>query len=198
MRVASDRRLLVAALAVAGLCQSLVFPGAARADFLEDLFGQLFRPPNYRGYGAYPEPAPRWGSRPEIRRNAIRGGHRGIARTKVTVAARTDTPTRPQGPADLMEDESLRKGDAVMTPAGVRVFVGYSSDHYGPEDFKRPSEIKGLSRTERKALAVLDTQSSVSTGTRGILTGRSATGRKLTEGEVITDPKGRTVRYVGP
>lgn len=97
-----------------------------------------------------------------------------------------------------MEDESLRRGDAVMTEAGIRIFVGHSGDSHGPEDFRRPSEVRGLSKVERKALAALDTDGSATEITAGAVTGRSAAERKITHGEMITDAKGRAVRYVGP
>ena len=97
-----------------------------------------------------------------------------------------------------MEDDSLRKGDVVMTKAGIRVFIGYSGDHHDPEDFRKPSEVKGLSKNERKALAALDTETSAAGVTGGIVTGRSATERGIAAGEMITDAKGRAIRFVGP
>ena len=36
-----------------------------------------------------------------------------------------------------MDDDSLQYGDAVMTPAGIRIFVGGSSDHHRPEDSRK-------------------------------------------------------------
>ena len=107
-------------------------------------------------------------------------------------------PAGPVPPTDLMDDESLRRGDAVMTPTGIRISIGSSGSHHAPEDFRKPSEIKGLPKLERKALAALDAQDSGTDGKPGMATGRSASERKLVFGETIIDPQGRSIRYVGP
>lgn len=184
--------------ATAFLAQLLAFPGSAQAGFFDELFGQLFRPPIYRSYRAYPP----WGAPPGYRQRWHHFGHRAgrdsAARERIIVIERTDEPVERQEPVDIMEDTSLQWGDAVMTGAGIRIFVGDSSDSHGPEDFRRPSEVRELSKIERKALAALDTTASASNVTGGIVTGRSATGRKVTAGEMITDAKGRAIRYVGP
>ena len=108
----------------------------------------------------------------------------------------------PHAPTDLMDDASLHRGDAVMTQAGIRIFVGDSSDHHQPEEFRKISEIKKLSQRERKALTALDARGANSGGqTAGqsdMVTGRSATEHNVAAGETITDPNGRTVRFVGP
>jgi hypothetical protein len=104
-------------------------------------------------------------------------------------------PIGPLAPIDLMDDQSLRPGDAVMTPTGIRIFIGSSGNHHEPDDFRKLSEIKGLPKRERKALAALDGQGS---GTDEMATGRSASELKLVFGETIIDPQGRSVRYVGP
>ncbi len=198
MRFSCNSRRLLIALAAACLGHALAFPGAAKAGLLDDLFGALFNPHSYRGYDAYPPPAPGQ----DIRRKANRGrlglGQSSAARKRAAAAARIGQPVRLQGSVDLMEDDSLRKGDAVVTPAGIRVFTGYSSDRHKPEDFKRPSEIKGLAKSERKALAALDAQGAAAGRMSALVTGRSAAGRKLSAGELITDARGRTIRYVGP
>ena len=108
----------------------------------------------------------------------------------------------PQAPTDLMDDASLHRGDAVMTQAGIRIFMGDSGSHHDPEDFLKISEIKKLSNRERSALVALDAPRSAPGGQtssgHGMVTGRSATEENITVGQIITDPNGRTVRYVGP
>jgi len=186
--------------AVAGvislLALTLVLPGNAQAGFLEDLFGSLFQPPPaYRGYG---EPA--WGPggfRHRAHPWKQKAGHKSAARKKIIAAAKPDTGG-PQEPVDIMADKSLRKGDAVMTPSGIRIFVGQSGDRHEPGDFRKPAEVKGLSKSARRALAGLEPGDSASSVSPGIVTGRSVTGRAITAGEMITDAKGKTVRYVGP
>ena len=99
---------------------------------------------------------------------------------------------------DPMRDATLRHGDAVMTPSGIKIFIGPSGDHHEPEDFRKPSEIKGLPKVERKALAALAAQGSGTDGKPGMATGRSASELKLIFGKTIIDPHGRSIRYVGP
>jgi hypothetical protein len=192
----------VIAVVAAGVFQTVVFPGVAQAGFFDELFGHLFGAPSYRGYAAYPPQGPSWGSDRGFRRRGSHGGHKqwhnSAARRKMIVAERADHPMRPQGPVDIMEDDSLRKGDAVMTPAGIRIFVGSSGDHHVPEDFREPSQIKGLSKFVRKAFAALDAGGSAIDGKPRMAMGRSASEPKLTAGEAIKDFAGRTIRYVGP
>jgi hypothetical protein len=175
----------------------LAFPGSAQAGFLEDFFGSLFQPPPaYRGY----RDSPAWsGGGHHHRAHSWRqkAGHRSATRKKILAAAKPET-IGPQEPVDIMADKSLRKGDAVMTQSGIRIFVGQSGDSHEPEDFIKPSEVKGLSKSARRAMARLEPGDSATSVPAGIVTGRSATGRAITTGEIITDAKGRTVRYVGP
>ncbi len=201
MHVARNGRGVAVAVVTVGLLQSITFPGIAHAGFFDFLFGQPFQTPAARPYEGYFGGMPgQWGADPGFRRHADRGfhrhGHRLSARRKMLVA--DNHPIGPVPPTDLMDDESLRRGDAVMTPTGIRIFIGDSGDRHSPEDFRKPSEIKGLSKVERKALAALDAQGSGTDGKLGMATGRSASERKLVFGETIIDPQGRSIRYVGP
>jgi hypothetical protein len=198
MGVARNSRGLAVAVVTVGLV--IAFPSIAHAGLFDFLFGQTFQTPAVRPYEAYPDGMPHWGNDRGFRRRADRGfhrhGHKLMGRRKTVVA---DThPVGPLAPTDLMDDESLRRGDAVMTPTGIRIFIGSSGDHHEPEDFRKPSEIKGLPKRERKALAALDAQDSGTDGKPGMATGRSASELKLVFGETIIDPQGRSIRYVGP
>ena len=194
MGVARNGRGVAVAVVTVGLVQSIAFPSIAHAGFFDFLFGQLFQTRAARPYGGYFGGMPaHWGADPGFRH---RHGHKLSARRKMVVA--DNHPVGPVPPTDLMDDESLRRGDAVMTPTGIRIFIGSSGDHHEPEDFRKPSEIKGLSKGERKALAALDAQGSGTDGKPGMATGRSASERKLVFGETIIDPQGRSIRYVGP
>ncbi len=200
MGVARNGRGVAVAAVTVGLVQSIAFPTIAHAGFFDFLFGQPFqsRPAGpYEGYfGGMPG---HWGADPAFRRHAGPGfhrhGHKLSARRKSIVG--DNHPVGPLAPTDLMNDESLRRGDAVMTRAGIRIFVGSSGEHHEPEDFRKPSEIKGLPKRERKALAALDARSSTD-GKPGMVMGRSASEPKLVFGETIIDPQGRSIRYVGP
>jgi hypothetical protein len=199
----ADRRgrlILAAATAFGALV--LAHPASAQGGFLDQLFGPLFRPPAY-GYQDYHP----WGARPGYRRHwhhlSRHYGRNSAAREKFIVIERSDEaeerqPVERQEPVDLMEDNSLQWGDAVMTEAGIRVFVGDSGDSHDPKDFRRPSEVRGLSKVERRALVALEAKGSASDVIGGVVTGRSAADREITAGEMITDAKGRTIRYVGP
>lgn len=172
----------------------LAFPASAQAGFLEDLFGSLFQPPP-----AYRD-SPAWGAggfRHRAHPWRHKSGHKSAARKKIIAAAKPDT-AGPQQPVDIMADKSLRKGDAVMTQSGIRIFVGQSGDRHEPDEFRKPSEVKGLSKSARKSLAVLGPGDAAPPVPASIVTGRSATGRAITAGEIITDAKGKTIRYVGP
>jgi len=198
MGVARNGRGAAVAVVTVGLVQSIAFPSTAHAGFFDFLFGQLFQTRPLEGnFGGVPG---HWGADPGFRRHANPGfhrhGHRLSARRKMVIA--DNHPVGPVPPTDLMDDDSLRPGDAVMTASGIRIFIGPSGDHHAPEDFRKPSEIKGLSKVERKALAALDTRGSGTSAKPGMVTGRSASEPKLVFGETIIDPQGRSIRYVGP
>jgi hypothetical protein len=179
------------------LAAMLACPERAQAGFLEDFFGSLFQPPVSRGY----REAPPWGMPGFHRRgqhSSHKSTHRGAARKKIIAAAKADTAAQPQQPVDIMADNSLRKGDAVMTQSGIRIFVGQTGNRHEAEDFKKPTEIRRLSKSERRAFAALDGAGSGSAVPAGIITGRSATSRPITAGQMITDAKGKVIRYVGP
>jgi hypothetical protein len=201
MGVARNGHGLAVAVVTVGLVQSMAFPSLAHAGFFDFLFGQLFQSRAVRPNGGYFGGMPgQWGADPGFRRHADpsfrRHGHKHSAPRKMVVA--DSHPVGPLAPTDLMDDDSLRRGDAVMTPTGIRIFIGSSGDHHEPEDFIKLSEIKGLPKRERKALAALDAQGSDTDGKSGMATGRSASERKLVFGETIIDPQGRSFRYVGP
>lgn len=199
MGVGRNGRGAAVAVVTVGLVQSIAFPTIAHAGFFDFLFGQLFQSPAVRPFeGDFG--GSRWGADRGYRRRADPGfrrhGHKLSAHRKMVVAE--SHPRGPLAPTDLMDDESLRPGDAVMTPTGIRIFVGSSGSHHEPDDFRTLSEIKGLPKRERKALAALDAQGSGTDGKPAMATGRSASERKLVFGETIIDPQGRSIRYVGP
>jgi len=199
MGAGRNRRAVAIASVTVGL--GIAFPSIARAGFFDFLFGLPFQSPAVRPYDGYFGGMPgHWGADPGFRRRADRGfhrhGHKLVGRRKLLVAS--SHPVGPVPPTNLMDDESLRYGDAVVTPTGIRIFIGSSGDHHAPEDFRKPSEIKGLPKRERKALAALDAQDSGAGGKTGMVTGRSASELKLVFGETIIDPQGRSIRYVGP
>lgn len=199
MGIARNGRGVAFAMVTVGLVQVIAFPSTAHAGFFDFLFGQLFQSRPVRPYEGYPG---QWGTDPRFRLHADRGFHRHehkfTARRRLNAADETGDPGRPPAPADIMDDDSLRPGDAVMTASGLRIFIGSSGTPHAPQDFRKLSDINGFSKRERKALAALDAQGSSPDGNLGMATGRSASERKLVFGETIIDPQGRSIRYVGP
>ena len=96
-----------------------------------------------------------------------------------------------------MDDESLRNGDVVMTADGIRVFTGSAGSHHNEDDFAKISDIKGLSKTQRSALLFIDS-GAASAGSYAFVAGRSVAEGSTAAGEIITDPRGNKIRYVGP
>ena len=66
-----------------------------------------------------------------------------------------EKPSKPE-PVSIFEDRTLKRGDAVMTASGVRVFAGSSSWPYAAKDFVALGDAKQLSRDTSKVLAQLD------------------------------------------
>jgi hypothetical protein len=100
------------------------------------------------------------------------------------------------GAVDVMDDDSLRDGDAVMTADGLRIFIGSEGRHHMQGDFVSVSETGGLSGRERSALlAVVGGREG---GQSALVTGRSAAEPGLSAGVPIVDPRGARIRYVGP
>jgi len=102
------------------------------------------------------------------------------------------------GAVDVMDDDSLRDGDAVMTSDGLRIFVGSAGDHHNRGDFVKISETEGLPRSERSALLALDVSHEGQAQHPAALAGRSAAEAGITAGVPMVDPRGRKIRYVGP
>lgn len=100
----------------------------------------------------------------------------------------------------LLEDDSLREGDAVMTHSGIKVFTGDAGSHHKIDDFALVSDAD-ISKRARKALLAMDPFRSSSDqlpAQAGLTTGRSAAEPHVTTGDMIVDPRGNMVRYVGP
>ncbi len=164
-------------------CLGLSVPSsAANAGFFDFLFAP-FRP-----QPAYPQYAPQ----PMQQRKRVV-----IHRPKNLVAKLHPAKGAHAAPVvGLMEDESLRNGDVVMTADGLRVFTGSPGSHHSEDDFAKISDTEGLSKTQRTALLFLN--SGASGGAPVLVAGRSVAEPSTTAGEIITDPRGNKIRYVGP
>jgi hypothetical protein len=180
------RRAIIAAVA----CIALAIPfSPATAGFFDFLF-----PPAQPTMPAYRPPP-----RQHFFRHRI--AHVEHHKKKVAAAPRhriVEAKTQPVAPGavDVMDDDSLRDGDAVMTQDGLRIFIGSEGGRHSSDDFARISETEGLSRRERSALLA------IAGGREGaqpaLATGRSAAEPGISAGVPIVDSRGARIRYVGP
>lgn len=74
------------------------------------------------------------------------------AKPRVVVA---QAPTKPEK-VSIFEDRTLRRGDAVMTADGIRIFAGSKSWPYSADDFVSLGDATHLSKDTTKVLAQLD------------------------------------------
>ena len=186
----SSRQSIRRAVALVGVAGSLaLLPGSAQAGFFEQLFGMQPAPEVQQPAVASPDV-----------QFAPRRVHRAPVRRKVATAVVTDGR---QTPTDLMHDKTLHRGDAVMMKDGLHVYRGSAQGTHEAHDFV-PLDESGLPRKERLTLAAVDTtRASVADKDAGapgsLASGRSAAvSAPISEGTMVTDPRGSKVRYVGP
>jgi hypothetical protein len=190
-----SRRGGCAVLAAVAMLAFGFAPRPARAGLLDFLFDP--KAPVWNPFAPTPQqaqPTPR--SAPVVQRKKSR---KSVART-VRLRDKTRASGLPPASHDFLDDGSLRGGDAIMTPNGIRIFTGPPGRHHRLENFARVNEIEGLGKQERSALIALDSRASgfrAKNAERNIATGRSAA-MPLATGARFTDPRGRTIRYVGP
>lgn len=165
-------------------CLAFAFPlSAANAGFFDFLFAPLHpAQPTYSEQYA-PRPLPKKKTAAHRPKNLVAKLHPAKGAHAAPVVG-------------LMEDESLRNGDVVMTADGIRIFTGSSGSHHSEDDFTKISDTEGLSKTQRSALLFLDAGSAGAEP--AVLAGRSVADGSTAAGEIITDPRGNRIRYVGP
>lgn len=112
------------------------------------------------GFGApqavlAPTPGPVWSDDNPYDRPLLVRPHR--KKTKA-VASRAVVATvkGPVGPVSIYEDKTLRRGDAVMTKDGIRIFQGSNTLPYRDSDFVAISQDGRLSRDVTKTLLAMD------------------------------------------
>lgn len=182
------------AVLTASLVAILSVPVPASAGFFDFLFNP--KAPIWNPFAPEPGQArPSQETAPARKKKP----HNSAVRT-VRLVERAHPSGLPPASRDFMDDGSLRDGDAVMTANGIRIFTGPRSERHHPENFATLGEVKGLGKHERAALAALDghTASVNRTETKqNLATGRSAA-RPAAADALVTDSRGRTIRYVGP
>ena len=150
-------------LALAGMTTLATAQGASAEDGLGGFLSSIFGGGNSGQQAAAPaaapasyEPSPVYG-RPYTRfSHSFRGEpltirlHKAVP--KVGVA---QVPTKPEK-VSIFEDRTLKRGDAVMTADGIRVFAGSATWPYTKADFVDLAMAKNLSKDTAKVLAEVD------------------------------------------
>ena len=147
-------RIAIAGALVMGAVQSASADDAGIHDFFSSIFGggQAQPAPVYA-----PAPAYAPGPADEARQ------HRSSRPRPLTVRLHrpkprivyAEAPTKP-APVSIYEDRTLRRGDAVMTAKGVRIFAGSSSWPYSDGDFVALRDAGPVNKDMSKVLAQLD------------------------------------------
>ena len=187
-RVVGRRNAVVLAIGVVvGLA---AVPTGAQAGFFEQLFGGFQAP------APQVEPSTSYDSAPRVANSPLQSRH--IHRH---VAKLNDKPVL-QKTTGLMEDKTLRSGDAVMMKDGLHVYAGPTSATHETDQFVALDDARHLTGKERVELASMDTMRNdplATDKTDTIASGRSAAiGSPIVTGYRITDGKGASIRYVGP
>ncbi|MDB5545451.1 MAG: hypothetical protein JWO64_2600 [Hyphomicrobiales bacterium] len=137
--------------------------GSVQAGLLDALFGgaRAYAPPTYSGPSPYGESyAPRYYDEdvPRSRRRS-RGDRAPASDTNIEVPTVLQGATCCKNGEDpmraLLNDDTLMRGDVVMTPDGLRTFVGSRAPH-AARDFQPVGKSTTISSTRRKELLALD------------------------------------------
>ena len=148
-----------ARLGVAGAVLLVAVTGASADDgglggFLSSIFGgqpQQSRPAAVSAPDAATMPSSVSGQDRRVRSRPLTVRLR-QAKPRFVVA---QSPTKP-GKVSIYADRTLRRGDAVMTADGVRIFSGSSSWPYTAGDFVALKDAKAVDHDTSKLLAQLD------------------------------------------
>ena len=162
----------------------------AQAGFFEQLFS------GFQAQAPAPEPSYDYNSAPRVPAPSL------VHHFRRRVASVSSKPVL-QKTTDLMDDKTLRPGDAVMMKDGLHIYTGSEASTHERDQFVRLDEAHRLSDRERVRLASMDTMRNDplmhDNQANTIASGRSAAvGSPVVAGYRITDVKGASVRYVGP
>ena len=135
-------RAAIAGVALLGAVQTAT---AEDGDFFSSIFGGGAQQPAPQTA----EPAPDSADQPIRRRPLTVKLHR----PKVLRETKIDKPV---GKVSIYQDRTLRRGDAVMTAKGIRIFAGSSSWPYREDDFVAISAAGRMDKGYQKVLLDLD------------------------------------------
>ncbi len=112
--------------------------------------------------------------------------------------ARADLPQN--GPVTIYNDRTLRRGDAVMTAQGLRVFRGSGRFPYHPSDFVALADASRFVVGDKKQLhevqVAFERIDVPATQFAALVTGRSVSVGAAASAK--SDTESRKIRYVGP
>jgi hypothetical protein len=148
------RRL--ARVAIAGAAMMAAVQGASADDAgIHEFFSSIFGGGQSQAAPSY-EPAPTVSGydAPMRRASHSRPLTVRLHRPKPRIVY-AEAPTKP-APVSIFEDRTLRRGDAVMTAKGVRIFAGSSSWPYSERDFVGLTDASQVSKDTSRILAQLD------------------------------------------
>ena len=136
-----------------GLVMAVLVPGltngaSARDGSIQDFFARELGIGGSQSSGG----GPVWSEDDPFDRPLVVRPHR-KARSAPRAATIAKGPTEP---VSIYEDKTLRRGDAVMTANGMRIFRGSNTMPYRDADFVAISESGGLSRDVAKTLMAMD------------------------------------------
>lgn len=100
----------------------------------------------------------------------------------------------------LMDDRTLRSGDAVMTKEGLRIFTGEQAAHHEKDEFVALRDAPHGKKGARLVLAAIDDAARLDVGRdrrAELHTGRSVSTADVERRPSFTEPD-VSVRYVGP
>ena len=147
-----------AVAAVAILVGAAGTASAGDGNFFDQIFGgRQDAAPVQPQYAPAPAPVDEGGGEARYVRHPDRRASRPLTvrlhRPKVAHVAQA--PTKP-GKVSIYEDTTLRRGDAVMTVKGMRIFAGSRSWPYSEHDFVTVSDAGRLDKDLQKTLLALD------------------------------------------
>ena len=157
-RVGTELVALIKPCSVLTMALVIPFSLSAAPAHAQDIFGffrALSQPPasvpTYQPFEYRPSPAP------ERRRPKARPKPVSIEQTETKKPVEPRTPGEMDNPVPaLLADSTLRSGDLVMFPDGLRVFTGRVGSQHTMADFKPLAQAgKSLSRATRKLVAHL-------------------------------------------
>lgn len=158
----ASRRL--ACLTIAGMATLATVHGACAEDGIGGFLSSIFGGNNTVQQPAAASSAPVY-QRSYARSPAYQRPHLRVVHFQQPLVIRprkttprvvfAQSPTKP-GKVSIYEDKTLRRGDAVMTADGVRIFSGSSSWPYTAGDFVALATAKDINRDTVKVLTEVD------------------------------------------